>query len=173
MTLEEFNSLPSDTALEKLIECCHCRSWATLMESGRPFSDKATLLEKADEYWSNMEEPEFLEAFKGHARIGDLEKLKDKYSRASAEQGQVAQAAEATLQGLLNQNTAYEERHGFIFIVCASGKSASEMLALLEARIGNTREEELSNAANEQAKITKLRLNSLFSNLTKQSSKKR
>ena len=162
MTLEEFNKLPSDTALEKLIECCHCRAWATLMESSRPYTDKATLLEKADEYWRNMKELEFLEAFKGHARIGDLEKLKDKYSRASAEQGQVAQATEATLQGLLNQNIAYETRHGFIFIVCASGKSASEMLALLEARIGNTREEELINAANEQAKITQLRLNNLL-----------
>ncbi len=98
--------------------------------------------------------------------IGDVNSLKKKYAdiqaSASHEQSGAAQASEATLQRLKTLNDQYLDRFGFIFIVCATGKSADEMLALLEARIDNDRDEEIQNAAREQAKITHLRLETLL-----------
>ena len=103
------------------------------------------------------------EAFQGHPQIGDLAALLNKYaSTASTEQGQVVEADEAVLIALGERNREYLDKFGFIFIVCATGKSAAEMLGLLEARIGNDRETELANGAIEQGKIMRLRLNKRF-----------
>jgi len=104
-----------------------------------------------------------LEAFSGHPQIGDLEALRNRYAeRAHAEQGQVLSAPDETLAELKDMNEAYLERHGFIFIVCATGKSAEQMLELLEQRLPNSREQELRIAAEEQAKITHIRLDKLL-----------
>lgn len=162
MKISALNAMPATDALATLLQCCHSQRWAVELLGYRPFSSLADLLARAAAVWSTASEADLLEAFKGHARIGDLDKLRDKYSRASAEQGQVAQASETVLQELLTLNQAYEARHGFIFIVCATGKSAEEMLQLLQQRLPNTREQELANAGAEQGKITTLRLRALF-----------
>ena len=110
-----------------------------------------------------MGEADIVEAFGHHPEIGaSLDALRDKFAStaqwASSEQASVAAATEQTLLALRDGNVAYRERFGFIFIVCATGKSAAEMLSLLEARLGNARDRELSIAAAEQGKITALRL---------------
>lgn len=159
MTLEEFNDLGRQWQYEALLSCCHCASWAARVPDGAPFESIDALIDCAAEAWSTAGEVEILEAFSGHPQIGDLDALRNKYAEtASAEQGQVVAADESTLVRLRDQNRAYLEKFGFIFIVCATGKSAAEMLDLLEARIGNTREEELANGAREQMAITEIRL---------------
>ena len=101
--------------------------------------------------WSDAAESERLEAFSGHPQIGDLSALKNRFAAtASAEQGQVAAATEETLLALKSANDAYLEKFGFIFIVCATGKSAEEMLELVNERLPNSRQEELDNGAIEQ-----------------------
>jgi 2-oxo-4-hydroxy-4-carboxy-5-ureidoimidazoline decarboxylase len=161
MLLREFNQLPTSDALQQMLACCHCNKWAQLMVQGRPYAAVQDVLISAQQHWALMQEAEWLEAFSGHARIGDLAKLRDKYSRAHAEQGQVALAEEGVLQALWQLNQQYETKHGFIFIVCASGKSASEMLSLLQQRLPHSTVDELRTAAAEQAKITAIRLREL------------
>jgi 2-oxo-4-hydroxy-4-carboxy-5-ureidoimidazoline decarboxylase len=129
----------------------------------RPFVSLEKLLTTANCFWTGVEEEQILEAFSGHARIGDIELLRSHYAgRATQEQGQVLQASEAVIQELHRLNKAYEEKNGFIFIVCASGKPAEEMLRLLRARIDNPRALELQNGAREQGEITRLRIAKLI-----------
>jgi 2-oxo-4-hydroxy-4-carboxy-5-ureidoimidazoline decarboxylase len=129
----------------------------------RPFVSLEKLLTTANCFWTGVEEEQILEAFSGHARIGDIGLLRSRYAgRATQEQGQVLQASEAVIQELHRLNKEYEEKHGFIFIVCASGKSAEEMLRLLRARIDNPRALELQNGAREQGEITRLRIAKLI-----------
>jgi 2-oxo-4-hydroxy-4-carboxy-5-ureidoimidazoline decarboxylase len=163
MTLTEFNALPREAAIAALYGCCHCQSWAKHVAERRPFANLEKLLTTANCFWTGVEEKEILEAFSGHARIGDIELLRSRYAgRATQEQGQVLQASEAVIQGLYQLNKEYEAKNGFIFIVCASGKSAEEMLRLLQDRIDNPREVELQNGAREQGEITRLRLAKLI-----------
>ena len=164
MTLEELNALPDQQAIEIYHGCCHCQRWARQMALSRPFESTEMLLERADELWAQATHGEILEAFQGHARIGDMEALKARYSGATGdEQGQVLQTSEAVIRELYELNLEYERRHGFIFIVCASGKSAEEMLELLKARIDNSTGHEMINGAREQGAITRLRLHKLVS----------
>lgn len=132
------------------------------MNAAFPFSDRDALLQKADDVWNGLSESDWREAFAHHPKIGDVESLKKKFattaSLASNEQASVKQASQQTLQSLTRGNDAYEEKFGFIFIVCATGKSAEEMLRILQSRLPNNREEEIKIAAAEQAKITTLRL---------------
>ncbi|WP_240725098.1 2-oxo-4-hydroxy-4-carboxy-5-ureidoimidazoline decarboxylase [Mangrovimicrobium sediminis] len=160
--LAEFNSAVDTVAVDALVGCCHCWRWAREVAAQRPFADLAALHDCAAQVWETMGEAEWLEAFAGHPRIGDLSVLRDKYSTASREQGQVAAADEAVLQELMQLNRDYEARHGFIFIVCASGKSAAEMRDLLRERLPHSTQEELRTGAAEQAKITALRLDRAF-----------
>ncbi len=162
MRISEFNLLDHSAACTTLLACCHSQRWATLMADDRPFTDVADLMARAHEHWQRVDERDLLDAFSGHARIGDMNRLRDKFSQAHKEQGQVAQADDSVLQALLDLNREYELRHGFIFIVCATGKSADEMLAILKSRLPNTRAQELANAAAEQQQITTLRLAALF-----------
>lgn len=163
MTLEEFNQLAELSAVEQLYGCCNCKTWAEKMAALRPFESLDQLLRAANDLWRSADEDEILEAFSGHARIGDIELLRSRYAgRATREQGQVMNASEDVLQELHALNVAYEQRYGFIFIVCATGKSAEEMLMLLKARINNGRAIELINGAREQGAITRLRLQQLL-----------
>ncbi len=163
MRLDEFNFLPAVDAVSALYGCCHCQTWAEAVSAGRPFVSVDALQARAAQVWLRANEAEILEAFSGHARIGDIELLRSRYAgRATQEQGQVLQASEAVIQALYQLNLEYEAKNGFIFIVCASGKSAEEMLALLRQRIGNSRPLELINGAREQGEITRLRLTKLF-----------
>jgi 2-oxo-4-hydroxy-4-carboxy-5-ureidoimidazoline decarboxylase len=167
MTIARLNALPEDEVLQLLISCCGSSAWAKEMLMKRPFASTDTLMEAAEACWSTRSEADFLEAFSHHPKIGDISSLRDKFAStahfASGEQGSVASASEEILQGLARGNADYEQKFGFIFIVCATGKSASEMLELLENRLPNSREEELRIAAGEQSKITRIRLEKLLS----------
>lgn len=163
MTLDDFNGLPADAATAALRECCASAAWAQAVTHGRPFPDLAALLAAAREAWGKASKAERLAAFAAHPLIGDVQRLRERFSAAAnAEQGQVLQASEATLRALAELNLAYRERHGFIFIICATGKPAHAMLKTLRQRIGRSTEQELATAAREQADITALRLRRLL-----------
>ncbi|MEZ4373990.1 MAG: 2-oxo-4-hydroxy-4-carboxy-5-ureidoimidazoline decarboxylase [Polyangiaceae bacterium] len=169
------NALSLEARLAALLSCCHCERWATDLAGEAPYADGAALAERSEALWSQANEAERLEAFAGHPQIGgDLEALRRKFAASTrvaagnqsaawsgSEQAQVAQASEATLERLAAKNREYLAKFGFIFIVCATGKSAQEMLAMLEARLPHDRQTELTIAAGEQAKITRIRLEKL------------
>lgn len=132
----------------------------------RPFESLSEMLEISDRIWEECDIDDYMEAFAGHPRIGDVESLAKKYASTKAwaggEQKGVEGADRAILERLAKGNADYEERFGHIFIVCATGKSAAEMLALLEARLNNDPEHEITVAAEEQNKITRIRLKKLL-----------
>ena len=119
-----------------------------------------------------VNEQDWLEAFQGHPMIGDLNSLKKKYAQganlSAKEQSGAASASEHVLNELLELNQKYVERFGFIFIVCASGKSALEMLQLLKGRINRSQMQELETASQEQKKITMIRIDNLIATKTQQ-----
>lgn len=163
VSIQQLNDFTDSDATAFFFHICHCQRWAKDMAHARPFSTVDQVKSSADQYWQKASETEILESFEGHARIGDLSAMREKYSAASKEQGQVASADESVLQSLFDKNNEYFDKHGFIFIVCASGKSAQEMLDLLLARLPNTRQQELQNGAAEQGKISDLRLSGRIS----------
>lgn len=162
MTLTEFNALAPHDAAQALELCCVSRRWIEGMLSGRPYSDIQSLRLAADKVWASLTKEDYLEAFEGHPKIGDVNSLKAKYAGsgdlAAHEQSGVAQATQAVIERLAKGNQRYEERFAFIFIVCATGKSALEMCELLERRLENDPEAELQIAAEEQRKILQIRL---------------
>lgn len=166
MTLEEFNGLPEAAARDALALCCVSDRWLDGMLARCPFPSREALLQAGDAVWEALEEADILQAFTGHPKIGDAGSLGKKYaasgSQAAAEQAGVDAADEALIARLAEGNARYLARFGFIFIVCASGKSASEMCALLEQRLGNERDRELRVAAEEQRKILQLRLEKML-----------
>jgi 2-oxo-4-hydroxy-4-carboxy-5-ureidoimidazoline decarboxylase len=165
MNLEKLNTLPIDEAMKELSLCCTSTAWSKALLEKRPFETKEDLFAKSDAIWLGLSKDDWLEAFSGHPKIGDVNSLKEKYANtktlAEGEQAGVEEATEEVLKALSAGNAEYEERFGFIFIVCATGKSAYEMLALLRERFNHDPEIELKNAAEEQNKITKLRLEKL------------
>lgn len=162
MSLERLNQLDEAEAAKALRTCCAAERWVQGMVASRPFESVEDLHEKADRLWPQLETEDWLEAFEAHPKIGDVSSLKAKFANtrdlASGEQSSASLASEETLQRLKYGNDAYLEKFGFIFIICATGKSADEMLLRLEERIDNTRADEIVNAGREQAKITHLRL---------------
>ena len=136
------------------------------MAGCRPFTTLDDLKTTADRIWGETTETDWLEAFTHHPKIGDTESLKKKFAAtaawASSEQSAVQEAGMEVLEKLTQGNRDYKEKFGFIFIVCATGKTAPEMLDLLEARIPNQKDEELRIAAGEQHKITHIRIDKLF-----------
>jgi OHCU decarboxylase len=145
-----------------LTSVCGSKEWVKQMVrlTADPGVDNATVLKNSSQVWFGLQEQDWLEAFAAHPKIGDIETLKKKYGggKEALEQGSVFQAELAVLERLSKQNDEYLKKFGFIFIVCAKGKSASEMLELLNKRIQGSRPEELKNAAIEQDKIMRLRL---------------
>eukprot|EP00455_Lapot_gusevi_P032474 TRINITY_DN35413_c0_g1_i1.p1 TRINITY_DN35413_c0_g1~~TRINITY_DN35413_c0_g1_i1.p1 ORF type:complete len:200 (+),score=24.45 TRINITY_DN35413_c0_g1_i1:78-602(+) len=167
MDLAQLNSLSGAEMFENFLKCCHCREWAQKMVDSAPFQSREHLLELADLHWSGLGPDHFREAFAGHPMIGaDVSALRAKFAAtadwSSNEQKSVQNASEEVLQRLAHMNQQYLQKFGFIFIVCATGKTAPEMLALLEERFPNPLETEILIAAGEQAKITKIRLNKLL-----------
>ncbi|HEV2149039.1 MAG TPA: 2-oxo-4-hydroxy-4-carboxy-5-ureidoimidazoline decarboxylase [Longimicrobiaceae bacterium] len=164
--MDRLNSLPPGEAERELLACCGSREWARRMAAGRPFRDAAELLERADATWWTLDEAAWREAFRSHPRIGEgkAEARQTERERAwsADEQTGMRTAAEETQRALAAGNRAYEARFGFIYIVCATGKTADEMLALLEQRLANDPATELRTAAEEQRKITRLRLEKLL-----------
>jgi 2-oxo-4-hydroxy-4-carboxy-5-ureidoimidazoline decarboxylase len=164
--LDRLNAATQDEALAVFLRCCGATRWAAFMTSARPFSDDAALDSAVASAFAKLTREDWLEAFAHHPRIGDVSRLRERFAHSGdlseKEQGvAMAAANEAIIQRLFALNQAYEARHGHIFIVCASGKSAAEMTALLEARIDLDLATELDNCAAEQAKITALRLAAL------------
>lgn len=165
MSLEELNTLPRDQAETRFRDCCAAGPWVRGMTDNRPYASRDELMAQSQQLWPTLTERDWLQAFEAHPQIGDVDSLRKKYAStkalASGEQAGARGADEDVLRRLKQGNDAYLDRFGFIFIVCATGKSADEMLALLEARLPNGREMELKIAAREQAKITEIRLEKL------------
>jgi allantoicase len=155
-------AMSTETAAAALRRCCGSERWALEMAAAHPFEDVAALLRTAERVWWALAPADHLEAFSAHPRIGDA---KPATAWASDEQQGAAAAQAQTLADLAAANREYFDRFGFIFIICAAGKSADSMLAELDARIGNTHAEETRTAAEEQAKITRLRLHKLIGEL--------
>ncbi len=166
MILTELNKADSKSAGLFFRQCCTSSMWAEQMVMGRPFKDGSHLRDYADYCWGLLSERDYLEAFDGHPKIGDIESLKKKFNgsqdMARTEQSSVVEANIDTLESLSIGNAEYEKKFGFIFIVFASGKSAEEMLNILEGRIDNSRTEEIATAAEEQRLIFQLRLRNLL-----------
>ncbi|BCM93904.1 uric acid degradation bifunctional protein [Abditibacteriota bacterium] len=164
--LEKLNSASEGAAWDELLRCCGASKWVLNVMSGRPFTDIKALFARSDEAFQTLTRTDWLEAFAHHPKIGDIESLRSKFATtrtwAGNEQAGTSAASEATLEALAQGNTDYEDKFGFIFIICATGKSADEMLAALRARVGNDEETELLNAAEQQKQITNLRLRKLL-----------
>lgn len=159
MRLEDFNALPWEEAVEKLLLCCHCTPWAERVARARPYSSLDAMKELADKVWQALPPENWRDVFTHHPRIGE-KVLREKW--AAQEQSSAKGASEATLQSLAKGNRDYEERFGHIFLICATGKTADEMLRAMQSRISNSSEDELKIAADEQMKITHIRLEKLF-----------
>ncbi|MPY24073.1 2-oxo-4-hydroxy-4-carboxy-5-ureidoimidazoline decarboxylase [Shewanella psychropiezotolerans] len=166
MNLEQLNRLSVEEATHTFMQCCTASSWVEAMVLARPFIDEQALAYQADLAWAGSIEADYIEAFEGHPQIGNVDTLRKKYANtkelASGEQSSVNHASEQVLLDLAQGNSDYLDKFGFIFIVCATGKSAEQMLALLLARLPNNKITELANAAQEQRKIFHLRLNKLI-----------
>jgi allantoinase len=163
---EYLNQLDADSLRAALAKCCSSERWLDRMIVERPFTgNNRLLLRDAAVFWWAMDREDWLEAFAAHPKIGDVESLRAKFAGtrdwAGGEQSGVAGASEGTLNRLAELNRDYEARFGYIFIVCATGKSADEMLAILESRLPNDPQTEVQIAATEQLKITQLRLRKL------------
>lgn len=163
MTLQEFNALLPEDAHVGLLACCRSEKWANAMVEHRPFATESELVAVAESIWYNTcTEADWLDAFGGHPKIGDLASLTQKFADtqhlAGVEQAGVLSAGASVLQGLADGNQAYEAAQGFIFIVCATGKPAHEMLQILQGRLRHTRHEEVRIAMGEQHKISLIRL---------------
>jgi OHCU decarboxylase len=164
--LARLNALPDDEAERELLTCCGSREWARRMAAGRPFRDAEELLDEAEGVWWELDPADWLEAFRAHPRIGEKKAEAGQTGRERAwsagEQAGMDGAAAETQRALAEGNREYEARFGHIYIVCATGKSADEMLALLNARLANDPATEVRAAAEEQRKITRIRLEKLL-----------
>jgi 2-oxo-4-hydroxy-4-carboxy-5-ureidoimidazoline decarboxylase len=160
-TLAAWNAADEATALDAMIACCGARRWAAAMVAQRPFETEERLFASADRIWSRMDVPDWMEAFACHPRIGERNAAhataKSK-EWSQQEQSAAVDAGRGVLERLATGNALYEDRFGFTYIVCATGKSAEEMLAILEQRLKSDRETELREAAEQQRQIAQIRL---------------
>jgi OHCU decarboxylase len=159
--LAHWNHVSGDTAAAQILPCCGSKRWAHEMAVRRPFKDEVALMAASDETWRSLNEADWIEAFNSHPRIGESKtqggtQSSDAWSRQ--EQEKVTEAGSAVRIALADGNRAYEEKFGRIFIVCATGKSAQEILELLQRRLRNDAATELHEAAEQQRQITQLRL---------------
>lgn len=164
--IEWLNSLLTVDAEAEFLKCCGSRNWARALTDSRPFVDAAALFQQADRIWRSLPDKDWLEAFRAHPKIGEQKAVAVQSEQARSwsaqEQAGVSDAATETKAALATGNREYEERFGFIFIVCATGKTSGEMVAILNQRLQNDPGAELRLAAEEQGKITSLRLEKLL-----------
>jgi OHCU decarboxylase len=177
MRLDELNALGREAAELELLRCCGSERWAREMAASRPWPNLEAMAEEADTIWRGLATADHLQAFAAHPRIGGTSRADGPgmpgraggaggpagESWSSQEQARAAAAGDDVRERLAAANDDYQARFGFIFIVCATGKSAEEMLEIVDERLGHTREDELRTAAEEQRKITRLRLGKLVS----------
>ena len=164
--LEHLNALPVEEASAELLKSCGSTRWARAMCEERPFRDTRALADAADRVWLGLGREDWLEAFRSHPKIGERRAARETGEGArrwsEEEQEGARDAGGDVLDALAEANREYERRFGHIFIVCATGKSAAEMLALLRRRLANDPDTELRVAAEEQRRITRLRLEKLL-----------
>ena len=161
-----FNRLGTEQAVQELLHCCGSKRWATAVVEARPYSNFDALIAKANTIWWSLDRDDWLEAFRSHPKIGE-QKAADAVSPqahqwSGQEQAGVASASRETTNTLAALNRAYEFKFGYIFIICATGKTSGEMLAALRERLQHDPADELRIAAAEQSKITELRLKKLL-----------
>ena len=166
-SVNRLNELSANEAQAEFLKCCGSTKWAHEMTAARPFATAQELFASADDVSSSLEDEDWLEAFRAHPKIGEKRaatvQSQQEQKWSAQEQSGVSEASAGTIAQLAERNREYEDRFGFIFIVCASGKSPDEMLAILNSRIDNDPRTELRIASEEQRKITRLRLEKLLS----------
>ena len=166
MTLPELNKLPVPELKHALLKCCGSGAWVEKISAEFPFDDVEQLIYRAEVNWYACDETDWREAFEHHPKIGDISSLKSRFATtadwAQGEQSSLEQAPDSVIEELALENRKYEEKFGYIFIVCATGKSATEMLSLLKERLVYSPEAEIKNAMIEQSKITRIRLKKLL-----------
>lgn len=160
-TLASWNASSAASALAAMIACCGARRWAAAMVELRPIASSAELTEAADRIWSTMEEADWLEAFACHPRIGERRTAQastQSVAWSQQEQSSAKCATEPVLAKLAAGNALYEQRFGFTYIVCATGKGAEQMLSILHCRLAGDRATELRESAEQQRQIMQIRL---------------
>ena len=160
--------MPEAQAITVLAECCGAARWVSGMAARRPFRSRTAVLSAADEIWRSLSPEDWRDAFSHHPRIGERKSAVPQSERgsewAAREQSGVERARDEVRADLATVNREYERRFGYIYIVCATGRTAEEMLALARERLGNDPDVELGVAAEEQRKIMRLRLEKLLGN---------
>ena len=167
--IEQVNSWNANRAEAEFLKCCGAQAWARAMAERRPFKDAESMFEDADNVFELLSDEDWMTAFRAHPKIGE-QKAGDEQSEAALrwsaqEQSQAVTAPVGVLQALAAANREYEERFGFIFIVCATGRTADQMLSIIRQRITNPPAAEFRIAAKEQKRITQLRLQKLLDSL--------
>jgi OHCU decarboxylase len=164
--LERINYASTDEAESMFRDCCGSETWASMMTMVRPFASVDELINFAAAVWNDLQTEDWLETFAAHPKIGETKAAPAQQKRAaewsSGEQAGMDSADASLIEELAEANKTYHEEFGFIFIVCATGKSGREMLDLCRTRLGNDRETEITIAAAEQQKITEIRLRKLL-----------
>ena len=164
--LISLNTMTATEAAREFLTCCGSHQWANRMVESRPFASIESLKLRASKIWWDLERDDWLEAFRSHPKIGETKAVKDVSEQSQKWSGQEQAGVQNSPQEILSElarlNQKYESKFGYIFIVCATGKSPEEMLGILKSRIGNDSETELPIAAGEQAKITEIRLRKLL-----------
>ena len=166
MTLNELNGLSPKQVQYELLKCCGSTRWAAEVIAARPFENVDRLFAEADRIWWSLGTEDWLEAFRAHPQIGEkkaaAQQSEQTQTWSAQEQSRIDGAAIDVKAALADGNRHYQQRFGFIFVICATGKTAEEMLTNLNLRLQNDRETELRAAAEEQRKITRLRLEKLL-----------
>lgn len=166
MSLEKINTANIEQVYRVFESCCCAPKWIESMINARPFAQPTDVFTASDKSFMRFTKTDYLNAFEGHPQIGNLQTLHEKYANtsdsASHEQSGMSDAEQSVLEEMHALNIKYLEKFGFIFIVCASGKSSLQMLDLIKSRINNEQHTELTIAGNEQAKITHIRLEKLL-----------
>lgn len=161
LVLAGWNAADPQSAMNAMMNCCGAPRWAEAMAGRRPILTSNELREAADRCWNMMTEPDWMEAFAHHPRIGERKTSPPSHQSSvwsAQEQSSTQSAADAVLSALAEGNARYEETFGFTYIVCATGKSTEEMLRILENRLANTHQAELREAAEQQRQIMHIRL---------------
>lgn len=168
LTSDFLNSLDAEQAFIELKKCCGSTAWVEMMNDRRPFQNDEVVKNAARCCWNELDRAQRLAAFAAHPRIGDITSLQAKFSNtqrwAGDEQAGIANATETEIGELVRQNKVYFKKFGYIFIVCASGLTSSQMLKMLNDRLPNVADIEFGIASDEQLKITLLRLGKLTHN---------
>jgi OHCU decarboxylase len=159
--LDSFNSLAPDAAAAQLLTVCHSTRWAAAVAAGRPYADLSALQKVAEGVWRGLDSKDWREALDGHPRIGESGGASPAYSKQ--EQAGLAAVGDAVKAAIARNNRAYEQRFGHVFLISAAGRGAGEILSDLESRLGNDPVIELRVAADQHRRITRLRLEQMFS----------